>query len=327
MKALRRYFTRWQNLIGLFLVLLFLVVAVAAPVLSPQDPEHPGAIKYVGLKTDYRPHSPAEVPPLGTLSTQISVYHALVWGTRSAVVFGIVVASIIALIGSLIGAVSGYFGGFTNNLIMRITDAFLSFPIIAGVVLISQLVMNAFAAASIEIHNAPFGLMYYRYSGGGVEFFELQNLPRYLIFLLSIDPVLIAFILFSWMPYARIMNSVVRRVRNMDYIEASRALGAGHARLIFRHLIPNSITPIIVMAAKDVGGMVLLQATFTFIGLGGNSPWGLMLVRGRDWIISPGGILTFWWVFLPATLALILFGIGWNLLGDGLNDALNPRTT
>jgi peptide/nickel transport system permease protein len=144
---------------------------------------------------------------------------------------------------------------------------------------------------------------------------------------LSIDPVLIAFILFSWMPYARIMNSVVRRVRNMDYIEASRALGAGHARLIFRHLIPNSITPIIVMAAKDVGGMVLLQATFTFIGLGGNSPWGLMLVRGRDWIISPGGILTFWWVFLPATLALILFGIGWNLLGDGLNDALNPRTT
>jgi peptide/nickel transport system permease protein len=187
--------------------------------------------------------------------------------------------------------------------------------------------MNAFAAAGVEIQNAPFGLIYYRYSGGGVEFFELHQLPKLLTFLLGIDRVLIALILFSWMPYARVMNVVVSRVRNTDYIEASRALGAGHGRLIFRHLIPNSVTPIIVMAAKDVGGMVLLQATFTFIGLGGNSPWGLMLVRGRDWIISPNGILTFWWVFLPATLALILFGIGWNLLGDGLNDALNPRTT
>jgi peptide/nickel transport system permease protein len=327
MKSLRRYFSRWQNMLGFFLVLVFIAVAIAAPVLSPQGADHPGPIKYIGLKTDYRPHSPAEAPPLGTLSTQISVYHALVWGTRSAVVFGILVAGITALIGSLIGAVSGYFGGFVNRLSMRITDAFLSFPIIAGVVLISQLVMNAFAASGVEIQNAPFGLIYYRYSGGGVEFFELHQLPKLLTFLLGIDRVLIALILFSWMPYARVMNVVVSRVRNTDYIEASRALGAGHGRLIFRHLIPNSVTPIIVMAAKDVGGMVLLQATFTFIGLGGNSPWGLMLVRGRDWIISPNGILTFWWVFLPATLALILFGIGWNLLGDGLNDALNPRTT
>lgn len=325
MKTRRRFFARWQNLTGLFLVLLFVVVAIAAPLLSPNDPESPGPIKYVGIKTDYRPHSPLEAPPLGTLSTQISVYHALVWGTRSAVIFGILVASITALVGSLIGAVSAYFGGFTNNLLMRITDAFLSFPIIAGVVLISQLVMNAFSAAGVEILSGNFGLMYYRYGGDGGEFLEFQQLPKLLVALLNLDPVLIAFILFSWMPYARIMNAVVRRVRNMDYIEASRALGAGHSRLIFRHLIPNSITPIIVMAAKDVGGMVLLQATFTFIGLGGNSPWGLMLVRGRDWIISPGGIFTFWWVFLPATLALIFFGIGWNLLGDGLNDVLNPR--
>lgn len=326
MKTKHRFLARWQNLLGLFLVLLFVIVAIAAPLLSPQDPENPGPIKYLGLKTNYQPLPPSEAPPLGTLSTQISVYHALVWGTRSAVVFGILVASITALIGTLIGAVSAYFGGFINNLLMRFTDAFLAFPIIAEVVLISQLITNAFSGAGVDVLATPFG-MYYKYSGGGDFIYELKDLPKLLNFLLNIEPVLIAFILFSWMPYARIMNTVVRRVRNTDYIEASRALGAGHSRLIFRHLIPNSITPIIVMAAKDVGGMVLLQATFTFIGLGGNSPWGLMLVRGRDWIISPGGIFTFWWVFLPATLALILFGIGWNLLGDGLNDALNPRAT
>jgi len=326
MKELRRFFSRWQNLVGLILVLLFIVVAITAPLLSPLDPENPGPIKYVGLKTDYRPHSPAEAPPLGTLSTQISVYHALVWGTRSAVVFGVVVATIIALIGSLIGAVSAYFGGFVNNLLMRITDAFLSFPIIAGVVLISQLVTTALYNALGDIFVTDYGL-FNTFTANGQTFNPLEELPPFILFLLRIDPVLIAFIVFSWMPYARIMNSVVRKVRNADYIEASRALGAGHSRLIFRHLIPNSVTPIIVMAAKDVGGMVLLQATFTFIGLGGNSPWGLMLIRGRDWIISPGGIFTYWWVFLPATLALILFGIGWNLLGDGLNDALNPRST
>ena len=72
--------------------------------------------------------------------------------------------------------------------------------------------------------------------------------------------------------------------------------------------------------------MVLLQATFTFIGLGGNSLWGNLLIWGRDYIITPGGLLTYWWVFLPTTLVLVLFGIGWNLLGDGLNDLLNPRT-
>ena len=135
MKKKHRFFTRWQNLLGLILVLLYIAVAVGAPLLSPLDPENPGPIKYLGRTTDYTPRSPTDAPPLGTLSTQISVYHALVWGTRSAVVFGILVASITALIGSLIGAVSGYFGGFINNLLMRVTAAFLSFPIIAGVVL------------------------------------------------------------------------------------------------------------------------------------------------------------------------------------------------
>jgi len=261
MKTKRRFFARWQNLLGLFLVLFFIIVAIAAPLLSPQDPENPGPVKYVGLKMDYRPHSPAETPPLGTFSTQVSVYHSLVWGTRSAVIFGILVASITALIGSLIGAVSAYFGGFINNLLMRFTDAFLAFPIIAGVVLISQLVKNALYNALGDISATGYGLVNALNSSGETSNL-LEEFSPFILFLLKIDPVLIAFIVFSWMPYARIMNTVVRRVRNTDYIEASRALGAGHSRLIFRHLIPNSITPIIVMAAKDVGGMVLLAGNF-----------------------------------------------------------------
>lgn len=325
MSVTRRFFSRWQNWLGLLLVVLFIMVAIAAPFLSPNDPDNPGVVKIVGRAVDHRPHSPEEVPPLGTLSSQISVYHTLVWGTRSAVVFGVVVAVITALIGSLIGAVSAYFGGFINGFLMRITDAFLAFPIIAGVVLISQLVTTLLSNLGMDYFTTASGMQYSYYTNGNY-FFEAKDFPPMALVLMSIDPVLIAFILFSWMPHARIMNTVVSRVKHADYIEAARSMGAGHLRLIFRHLIPNSVAPMIVLAAKDVGGMVLLQATFTFIGLGGNSPWGMMLVQGRDWIISPGGIFTYWWVFVPATLALILFGIGWNLLGDGLNDALNPRT-
>lgn len=324
MSISRRFFSRWQNWAGLLLVVVFIAVAIAAPILSPNDPDNPGVVKIVGRAVDHQPHSPAEVPPLGTLSSQMSVYHTLIWGTRSAVVFGIIVATITALIGSLIGALSAYFGGFVNGILMRITDAFLAFPIIAGVVLISQLVTNLLSNLGMDRSMTAAGLMYVMFSNGTFSFM-IEDFPPLAVFLMKIDPVLIAFIMFSWMPYARIMNTVVLRVKHADYIEAARSLGAGHTRLIFKHLIPNSITPMIVLAAKDVGGMVLLQATFTFIGLGGNSPWGMMLVQGRDWIISAGGILTYWWVFLPATLALILFGIGWNLLGDGLNDALNPR--
>jgi peptide/nickel transport system permease protein len=153
-----------------------------------------------------------------------------------------------------------------------------------------------------------------------------KDLPFIIVMLQKIDPVLITFILFSWMIYARMMNTVVHRIKQTEYVQAARALGASHSQIIFRHLIPNAIAPAVVLAARDVGGMVLLQATFTFIGLGGASVWGSLLVNGRDWIITLGGIFTYWWVFLPAALALVLFGIGWNLLGDGLNDALNPRT-
>ena len=318
----KRYFSRWENLLGLFLVLSFVLIALAAPLISPDDPTKPGPFKAVGRPSDYEPRPPSPEAPLGTLSKQVSVFHALVWGSRSALSFGVTVAAAVAILGILIGTASAYFSGWIGRLLMGVTDAFLSFPVIAGVVLIQQL-------ATITLYN--FGFRFY--PGGVVgmvtasgAFSELPNdLPWLLVILQQIDPVLIAFILFSWMIYARMMNTVVLRIKQTEYIQAARALGASHLRIIFRHLIPNAIAPALVLAARDVGGMVLLQATFTFIGLGGDSVWGTLLVNGRDWIITPGGIFTYWWVFLPAALVLILFGVGWNLLGDGLNDAMNPH--
>lgn len=323
MRRLRLYFSRWQNWLGLLLVLIFVTVAIAAPILSPDDPENPGPAKRVGRFSEFEPKPPSQVAPMGTLPTQISVYHALVWGTRSAVIFGVVVAFVSAFIGSLVGATSAYFGGFVNGLLMRAADAFLSFPVIAGVVLVRQVVTTTLFNAGVMTSSGGFGAVGNPTVGSVLT---PENLPPLLVFLSNIDPILIAFILFSWMPYARMMNTVVLRIKHTEYFEAARTCGARPSKIILRHLIPNAITPVVVMAARDVGSMVLLQATFMFIGMGGDSPWGMILISGRDWILNPGGIFTYWWVFVPATLALMLFGIGWNLLGDGLNDALNPRS-
>jgi hypothetical protein len=127
---------------------------------------------------------------------------------------------------------------------------------------------------------------------------------------------------------ARLVNTMVITLKNTEFIQAARALGGNSLWVISRHVLPNSIGPAIVMAARDVGSAVILQATITFVGLGGQSAWGMMLSMGRNWVIGPGGdLFASWWVFMPATLALILFGVGWNLLGDGLAEALEPKAS
>jgi peptide/nickel transport system permease protein len=152
--------------------------------------------------------------------------------------------------------------------------------------------------------------------------------PPFAVFLMHVDPVLVSLILFSWMPFARLMNTMVLTLKKTEFIHAARAIGARPWWIIRKHLIPNAVGPSIVLAARDVGSSVILQATLTFVGLGGASPWGILLAMGRDWVIGPGGqLFNTWWVFLPATLAIILFGVAWNLLGDGLAEALEPTST
>jgi peptide/nickel transport system permease protein len=321
MKFRQRFFSHWHNWLGLTLVAGFVLVALTAPLLSPSNPDQPGPIKVVGNYRNSVPQPPSPDAPLGTLPGQVSVSHALIWGTRSALIFGVTVTLISAMVGSIIGAVGAYFGGLSNWLLMWISDSFMTFPLIAAVVLVQQLI--TITMDSLGIRYDHFGFLYFFNTSGQPQL--LDQMTAFVEFLQSINPLLIAFILFSWMPYARMMNTVVLRIKQSDYVMAARACGTKNGRIITRHLIPNAVAPVIVMTAKDIGGFVVLQSTFAFIGFGKGSPWANILIQGRDWIYAPQGIFTYWWVFLPATIVLILFGIGWNLLGDGLNDALNPR--
>lgn len=316
-----RFLSRWQNGLALFIVGMFLFAAAGAQQLAPyQDAFWVDQLHWADDRLQKEPHPPGDQTLLGTIAVngmhhQMDVYTALVHGARSSVRFGLAAALLTAVFGVITGAAAAFTGGWVGGALMRITDALLAIPALVGVFLVRQVFLYASRSAEYRMLLA----------GSWENEPTVWMLAAHL--LLESGPVLLGVILFSWMPYARLTHAVVLHIRETEFVQAARALGASPVAIVFRHVLPNSLSPAIVLLARDIGGMVLLQATFTYLGLGGGSEWGEMLVYARHWIIGPGGdVLARWWIFLPATLALALFGMGWNMLGDGLNEWLNPRT-
>ncbi len=302
MRKLKRVLKYWPMLVGLLIISLFVFAAVAAPLLAPPSgPARPGIASGSGRPSDPTPRPPSPEAPWGTGARQVDIYYAIVWGARSALRFGLITAGLTALLGVIIGTVSGYAGGWVNSALMRFTDAFLTFPVIAGIWLFYQTFPKV---------------------GNDIELSPIQEA----VIRLRISPVMVGLILFSWMAYARLVNVNVIQLKQSDFVLAARSVGANGLRIQVRHLLPNALSPAIVLLARDIGGLVLLEAAFTFIGLGGATEWGRLLVENRDWVLGlSGNPLVYWWSYVPACLALIAFGLGWNLVGDGLADLLNPR--
>jgi peptide/nickel transport system permease protein len=175
---------------------------------------------------------------------------------------------------------------------MRLTDAFLAFPLAA-------MLMVALVALPLS----------------------------------KLSIVVLTFIVFGWMSYARLVRGNLLVEREKEYVQAARAIGVPRRRLIARHLFPNATHGLFVLMASDMGAVVLLVAAFTFIRLIGNesggllgADWGQMLSTSRNWIIgAPDRAFHYWYTYLPVSLAIVLFSVGWNLVGDGLRDVLDPR--
>ncbi len=330
MRRLRHFFTVRLNWVALLIVGFFFTVALAAPwIAPPDDPAHPAPYRYLEGQTQVAPLPPGPGLPLGTVAYMMDstggrellhfdIFYSLVWGTRTVLRFGLLTALAAACLGITLGAIGGYVGGALNFALMRITDAFLAFPVIAGVWLFRTVMQTANMElvdytnlTPVSIPSTPF---------------------QHLVLTLGIDPVMLTLILFSWMGYARLINANLISLKEAEYVQAAKVAGQRPLRIIFRHLLPNAIAPIIVLLARDIGGMVVMQAAFAFIGVSGtvNSTaipeWSRLLMMGRNWIMGAGGNpFLYWWLYLPVTAALIVFGIGWNLLGDGLNLTLNPH--
>ena len=303
--TLQRLLSRRQSWFALCIIGIFIAMALSAPLLSPpsKNTAQPVGLKSVGRASVGVPQPPSDKARLGTTAEQYDVFHALLWGARNALRLGVTVAVVSAIIGTLVGAVSGYVGGAVNSVAMRITDAFLAFPAILGVLVLSSIFVNT--APDWVIAPTP--------------------IPDILADL-GLNIIMVTLMAFMWMPYARLVNTNVQQIKQSDYVIAARAIGARPGRILFHHLLPNAITPLIVLMARDIGGVVILDAALSFLKLEGMVEWGQLLASNRSWLVGAyGNPFTYWWVALPFLLALILFGVAWNMLGEGLNFALNPK--
>ena len=145
----------------------------------------------------------------------------------------------------------------------------------------------------------------------------------------GLDKVALAFVLVGWASYARVIRGTILKVRALEYVDAARSLGASNAQIIFRHVLPNSLTTVLAIVVLDFGVVPLSAAALSFLGLGtpeGFADWGQIISYARAFIVGPAGDpFGYWYVsFFPAVV-ILLFGLGWSLLGDALRDALDPR--
>jgi len=223
----------------------------------------------------------------GTASGQYDIFYGVIWGTRTALKVGIIVESLTLLIGIIVGSLSAFYGGWVDNILQRITEIFLAFPY-----LLAALTLSAILTPII---------------GKGIW------------------PPIIAMVTFGWMTYARIIRGDILSVRERDYIMASRVIGVKDRRVITRHIIPNAIYPTLILASMNIGADVISFAALSFLGIGtevGYADWGQLIAFARNWIPS---LSTYWWIVLFPAIAMILFTLGWNLVGDALRDIMDPR--
>ncbi|TIN25787.1 MAG: ABC transporter permease [Mesorhizobium sp.] len=272
--AWRRFSANRLAFLGLLIIIALLVVAALAGVLAPYSPTF-GDLKNARLLAPSAEHW------FGTDDLGRDILSRILYGSRCTLYVVILVAIIAAPIGLLVGTVAGYAGGWTDAILMRITDIFLAFP--------KLILALAFVAAL----------------GPGIE------------------NAVLAIAITSWPPYARIARAETLTVRNSDYIKAVQLMGASPFRIVLRHIMPLCISSLIIRVTLDMAGIILTAAGLGFLGLGAQPPlpeWGTMIASGRRFVLDQ------WWVAGAPGFAILIVSLGFNLLGDGLRDALDPRS-
>ena len=326
-KAMRRFRSSPLAIAGVLLLVFYVGVAVFAPVITapiiaererghtcsrdldlPRDVEEATAVLRNPLEpTFWRaivaspqsclriprvsfspiPQPPQEGHPMGIASGGYDIYYGVIWGARMAFYVGILVSAISFGIGIVIGGAAGFLGGVVDDVLMRIVDTVYAFP-------------NLILAAIFVTIFGP-----------------------------SLTTALTALALVGWTNYARLFRGDILRVRNMDFVDSSRALGASRLRTFVRHVMPNSIGSLVIVASLDVGAVVLVASTLAFLGLGaeiGTADWGQMVSFARGYIQgAPGEPLKYWYISFWPGIAIVVFVLAWNLLGDAYRDVFDPR--
>jgi peptide/nickel transport system permease protein len=259
---------------GLLIVLFAAIIAVAGPWLAP----HPLDVATTHLLVRLKP--PSAAFPFGTDNLGRDIFSRVILGTREALVVALSVVLTAMAIGVPLGLIAGYTRGFASELIMRVTDVFLSLPQLILALALAQLMTPS-------VHSA-----------------------------------MLALTLTYWPFFTRIVYAEARRLSVSLFVDALQGLGAGTTRILLLHILPNAISPIIVRATIGLGFTILVAAVLGFLGMGATPPdpdWGLMIAQSRTYLPRA------WWYATFPGLAIFAAVLGFNLLGDGLRDILDPR--
>jgi peptide/nickel transport system permease protein len=283
-------------LFGLAVVLILAFAAIFGPHLTPHD--------YLSQDLAARNAPPSLSHLFGTDDLGRDVFSRVVFGTRTAFLVAVIVTFFAVLIGLALGAIAGFFGNPFDRVIMWLTDVTMSVPNLLLVVVIN---------ASLKSPITKW--MEARY---------LETLNPFYRQTVWVDFILVfgSMALISWPPYARLVRAQVLSIRNRPYITAAQALGLSNWIIIKRYIVPNALGPLIVAVSAGLGTAMVLESAFSFLGVGVNPPtpsWGNMISDGlRVWQHYPH--------LLAAPAAILgLASVAFSFLGDGLNDALNPR--
>jgi peptide/nickel transport system permease protein len=276
---------------SLIFVIFVIIVAIAAPLV----------VKLLGLPGPYtqnlnltnafgQPLGPRAGHPFGVDNLGEDIASRVIYGARVSLEVGIIGTGIATVIGVIIGMLAGFYRGWVDSVLSRFTDLVLCFPtLLFGISIASACAVNGCLGGTIRA-----GL-----------------------------PVIITIVaIFGWTYIARIVRGLVLSLREKEFVEASRSLGASNSRIMFREILPNLIAPVIVYASLLIPINILFEAALSFLGVGVQSPtasWGQMIAQGSQVIT-----VAWWWMVFPG-IALLLTVLAFNLLGDGLQDALNPK--
>lgn len=285
----RRFRKHRMALIGGIGIILLLVFILAGSFIIPETSANESDLT-ARLKQPDAQHW------FGTDSTGRDVFSRIIYGGQISLVIGVLAVLLEVTLGSLIGAVAAYFGGWVDAVLMRFTESMLSIPS-----LFLLIVLGKYLGRDVETIN----ILGRSFSG-------------------SVGIVVIVIGVTSWMYLARIVRANVLAIREMDYVTASLALGANSRRVLFSHLLPNSLGVIIVSATLGLANAIITEAYVSFLGLGVQSPtasWGNMMTQSISFIQRGA-----WWMWIFPSAFIIYTILCVNLLGDGLRDALDPRT-
>lgn len=242
----------------------------------------------------------------GTDDQGRDLYARVLYGGQISILVGLVATIVSVIIGVIYGAISGYKGGKVDSLMMRIVDILYGLPFLVLVILFSLLVGS---------YMKDFGNFLIEQWGFNREFVK-----RYI----SVIPLFIAIGSLGWLTMARMARAQVMSLKKQEFIEAARSLGLSHFRILFKHILPNTLGPIIVYSTLTIPGFIMFEATLSFLGLGISSPnasWGSLVNQGGNYMETHLSLLV-----IPS-IAFIITLLCLNFLGDGLRDALDPKAS